>query len=412
MPLPAILIPIVIKGGSVFLGLIGVGGALSAKEKTDKANNTMKSAIDSHEKNIAQYKKQSDNTNFIMDELGRKELHILKSFEEFSNLWEKIQNRPQFEQYKKNGISIPRYNSDEIKIVSSGADLLLTGIKGIATGTAAGFAAAGASTSAVMAFGTASTGTAIVELAGVAATNATLATIGGGTIASGGGGIALGASVLNFATFGIGILVGGIIFDIASSNLIEKANDAWSEMKKAELQIKLICEHLLELEKNAKKFYTSITTVDQVFIKQLKKLKSIIEKEQKTDWSSFTKEEKKIAENTVLLVGLLYNMCKIQIVLVSNNKETNIVNTIGINAVISDSKIFLSQKSLSNVLNNEVKDRLVNVLQRRSQDLCKLNNSGFKNNKCAHPRLCYFDLKKDKYGYPSHGRFSFKDILL
>lgn len=47
-------------------------------------------------------------------------------------------------------------------------------------------------------FGTASTGAAIASLHGVAATNATLAWFGGGAIADGGGGMAMGALMLAF----------------------------------------------------------------------------------------------------------------------------------------------------------------------------------------------------------------------
>ncbi len=49
---------------------------------------------------------------------------------------------------------------------------------------------------AISAWGTASTGTAIASLSGAAATNATLAFLGGGSLAAGGGGIALGKLVL------------------------------------------------------------------------------------------------------------------------------------------------------------------------------------------------------------------------
>ena len=56
------------------------------------------------------------------------------------------------------------------------------------SGIAAGAAGIGATTTAVSAFGTASTGTAISALSGSAATSATLAAVGGGSIATGGGG--------------------------------------------------------------------------------------------------------------------------------------------------------------------------------------------------------------------------------
>ncbi|WP_222124044.1 helix-turn-helix domain-containing protein [Arthrobacter sp. U41] len=73
-------------------------------------------------------------------------------------------------------------------------------IRGAAAGGAVGAAAGGAAAygafTAVAMFGTASTGTAISTLSGVAATNATLAFLGGGTLAAGGAGMAGGALLL------------------------------------------------------------------------------------------------------------------------------------------------------------------------------------------------------------------------
>ena len=63
-------------------------------------------------------------------------------------------------------------------------------------GTAAGALAGSATFALVTTFGTASTGTAIGSLSGAAATNATLAWLGGGSIAAGGGGVAAGSIVL------------------------------------------------------------------------------------------------------------------------------------------------------------------------------------------------------------------------
>lgn len=73
-------------------------------------------------------------------------------------------------------------------------------IRGVAAGGAAGAAVGGAAAygafTAAALFGTASTGTAISTLSGVAATNATLALLGGGTLAAGGAGMAGGTLLL------------------------------------------------------------------------------------------------------------------------------------------------------------------------------------------------------------------------
>lgn len=60
-------------------------------------------------------------------------------------------------------------------------------------------------------FGTASTGTAITGLSGAAAWNATLAWLGGGSLAAGGGGMALGTLVLGGIAVAPALLVGGFM---------------------------------------------------------------------------------------------------------------------------------------------------------------------------------------------------------
>lgn len=82
-------------------------------------------------------------------------------------------------------------------------------IGGALGGLAVGEVAGAAITSITSATGIASTGTSISTLHGVANTNATLAHIGGGSLASGGGGIAAGQGVLNTISVS-STLVGGI----------------------------------------------------------------------------------------------------------------------------------------------------------------------------------------------------------
>ncbi|MCK9893607.1 hypothetical protein [Frankia sp. AgB32] len=67
---------------------------------------------------------------------------------------------------------------------------------GAVAGTAVAAGASAATITTVGALATASTGTAISGLSGAAATNATLAWLGGGSIAAGGGGVAAGTAVL------------------------------------------------------------------------------------------------------------------------------------------------------------------------------------------------------------------------
>jgi hypothetical protein len=100
-------------------------------------------------------------------------------------------------------------------------------------------------TAGVGALAVASTGTAISSLSGVAATNATLAWLGCGSLAAGGGGMAAGAVVLGtittVSTAGIGVIVASLIatshyskrltearkYDAEVDIVVEKAKKAW-----------------------------------------------------------------------------------------------------------------------------------------------------------------------------------------
>ena len=340
MPLPFIL-----GGLAAVAGVAGVASGVNGAIKMKDANDTMKSAQNKHEKNIERFEEHNKMTTQKMDSLGKKELEILKSFGRFSQAIEKIQNKPEFKAYKKESVEIPKYDAEELKKVSVGAGVLLGGLGGAAVGTAGGFAAAGATTAAVMALGTASTGTAIATLSGVAATNATLAALGGGAIAAGGGGMALGSAVLGAATLGVGLLVGGVIFNITGGSLSDKADEAWSQMRKAEKEIDKICVYLDELRDVAYKYILSLEKVERSYKYNLNRLENILRV--KRDWNYFSDEEKLITENTILLVGLLYNMCKVELVLKSNSEdELNRINKVKVDETIQGASDFLRERSL------------------------------------------------------------------
>jgi hypothetical protein len=340
-------LPFIIGAAAAIAAGVGIKSGVEGAMKMKEASETMKSTESRHKENIERFKKFSNIASREMDILGKNELKIIKSFDKFSKLIEKIQGKPQFKTYNKDGVSIPSYSAEKIKEVSIGAGILLGGIGGAAVGTAGGFAAAGATTAAVMAIGTASTGTAIASLSGVAATNATLAALGGGAIAAGGGGIALGTTILGTATLGVGLLVGGIIFNITGKSLSNKADEAFDQMIKAEKEINSICLYLKKLSKTASNFNIAITKVNRIYRSQLHKLNNIVNVLEKSDWEMFTTEEKIITENTALLVNLLYNMGKVQLVLKSDNgTESNKVNTKMVYKAISDSDKLLKERDL------------------------------------------------------------------
>lgn len=345
MPLPLWLIPLALKGAAAIAGTAGAGAAIHGAKKMKDANDTMKSAQSRHKKNMAKLEEENTTTSKDMDKLGKLELEILHSFNEFSDVFEQIRNRPTFETYSKDGVTLPKYDSEKIKEISVGAGVLIGGLAGAGLGAAGGFAAAGATTAAVMALGTASTGTAIASLSGAAATNATLALLGGGALgsAAGAGGMAAGTAALGAATLGVGLLVGGIIFSVTGGKLSDKADEAWSQMKRAEEKINSICTYLVDLRVTSNNYYAILSKVNAIYQEHLNGLKCIVNLLGHKNWSTFTSDEKKLTENTVLLVGLLYSMCKVNLVLKAENKdELNRINSEAIQKSIDDANTILA----------------------------------------------------------------------
>ncbi len=327
MPLPLIL-----GVGAAVAAAGGVGAGVNGGVRMKMADRTMKRAIAKRDDALSTFELQNSVTARQMDDLGRLELDVCAHFEDFSDVMEKIQGRPKFKDYTDETLQIPKYDPEELKRVSVGAGLLIGGIGGAALGTAGGFAAAGATTSAVMALGTASTGTAIASLSGVAATNATLAAIGGGAVAAGGGGIALGTTILGVSTLGVGLLVGGVIFSVTGSKLSHKADEAYYQALEIERQVEVINKYLRDLKVCAQEYQIFLEKIRKVYEDSFNSLKRTIIEENKTEWSSFTTEERINTQNCILLVGLLYKMCQVSLVIKDpEDPEKNIVNISSVN---------------------------------------------------------------------------------
>lgn len=125
----------------------------------------------------------------------------------------------------KDGARDARAIAVEVNVLSREiATLVIGGIGGAAAGAGVGRAAAYATFTGVARFGKASTGTPIARLAGIAASNATLARLGGGTLANGGGGAAAGSLVLTtIVAAPIAILFAGGLYFAHRRNKAQQA---------------------------------------------------------------------------------------------------------------------------------------------------------------------------------------------
>lgn len=148
-----------------------------------------------------------------------------------------------------------------------------------------------------------------------------------------GGKLLLGGAVISLGA------VGALIHFLAGEILLDKADDAWYEMKKAEKEINKICLYLDDLGDTSDKFYNALCSINGIYNTHLNFLNRTVNTLNKTNWNDFTQLERDRTENTVLIVSVLYNMLKTKLVLKSSNeKELNKINKKEVDKVISDSK--------------------------------------------------------------------------
>ncbi|BEE03932.1 hypothetical protein [Aeromonas veronii] len=251
MPLPFIL-----AGAAVAAACYGVKKGIDAKGDLDDAthyNNKAKNSASEFETKLV---KQKKDTMSILEEYGALKRNGTESVLNFQSLFSVTDQRSINNNFKdskrivitkEEEIAILKkigvidtnltITQAEQKIIMGNLELnkLSEGLKSVAAGSLAGVAAGGGAYLGVGSLATASTGTAISGLSGAAATNATLAWLGGGSLASGGFGMAGGTMVLGGLVAGPLLAIGGSVLAYKAA---EAKDEAYSQYCKILTQIK------------------------------------------------------------------------------------------------------------------------------------------------------------------------------
>ena len=182
-------IPFLIGGAAVALGATGlVKGAKALSDMSD-AEDIGSRAERKHRNKLKEVDEARQNTNNELARLGKLKIDI------FSNQIKHVVDVVEKSKAKLQGFNeavIVEQIPQLANIVTNSLELE----KGLASGLASGVLVGMGAYGSVGMLATASTGTAISTLSGAAATNATLAWLGGGSLAAGGFGMAGGTLVL------------------------------------------------------------------------------------------------------------------------------------------------------------------------------------------------------------------------
>ncbi|HDY7931564.1 TPA: chemotaxis protein [Vibrio vulnificus] len=222
MPLPFIL-----AGAAIAAAGYGAKKGYDGYQDKSEANDILETSKRKYDNERSVFDKQNELTNQSLAKLGELQLKIGNDFKEFRTIAEKLLEKLNQSNSKNLEIDFPQHKLDKI----DGLALSTTAYMGkIAGAGAAGAAAAYAVYGGVMAVAAASTGTPIAALSGAAAYNATMAAIGGGSIAAGGFGMAGGAMVL-------GGVVAAPIMAIAGWAFASHAEEALSDARKTRSEV-------------------------------------------------------------------------------------------------------------------------------------------------------------------------------
>ena len=326
------VIPLGLKLVGSVLAVTGVFKTKSAYDKISGSKEKIAEAKDRHDRNVKKFKIDEDSAIKAMDRLGELEIKIMASFQEYSDVMGIIYDRPVFEKGKSDNNEIPLFKSEDFKQASEGANTLLGGIGSAAAGAFASYAASGAITATTAAF-TAS------GLSGAAAANTVFATLGGGAIAAGGGGIELGSIALGYSTFGIGLLIGSYFFESNADKSVKNADEAFDNMLKAEEKISKCCNYLNDLKEYSERYEKALQKLFEKYRVELEKVKKIVDKNERVNYFKLTKSERLMVENLIRIVDVLYKMCNVQFVQkAKTDDEPNNVNTEEINIKLDQAK--------------------------------------------------------------------------
>lgn len=298
-------VPVLILGAAGIAALIGVGSGANAIHKNGNAKEINKEAKSIFDSAKDEAEKARFKSNINLEKLGEKKLKVLdQSVNRFVAVFEKIHNVNLKDSGGFDEMGKFRLDKQSIHIMRDMGKMAKSVVSGLVGGAGAGALVAFGAYGATMTFAAASTGTAIATLSGVAATNATLAFLGGGAIAAGGGGMALGSVVLGGVVAGPAIAILGIVMNASASKNLDNAYTNKAQAEKIAEELKVVTTICDGISKRANMFRYLLGKLDTVFIKLTEQLESIVANSG-TDYSKYTKNEQGVVAMTTSLAAAI-----------------------------------------------------------------------------------------------------------
>ena len=295
-------IPLIIGVVAGVAGAAKTGKAFYDNKKASEANDTAQGIARRAEWGLEESREKCQ---VALADLGAKKADTLSNHvNTFITTFGKIKNIDFQHDGNLGKKTVKEFSDVVLKELKQDVSFVIDSGLGAGGGAMAGTLTAFGAYNGTMMFAAASTGTAISSLSGVAATNATLAWLGGGSLASGGMGMAGGALALNALAAGPGLLIAGWYM---GSKAKTKLNDAHSNIAKAEefaADIDKAIALTKGIEEVAYRASEIISTLRKHLRRNLKALEEVIER-QGTDYSQYDQEAKMAVLKNVKIIQVL-----------------------------------------------------------------------------------------------------------
>lgn len=285
-----------IAAGSALYGVYkGANGAIDQKN----ASNLNSKAVRVVNKANDEVEEQRQLTFDMLEEYGQQKLRAFDSvIPDFMATFGRLKNVELIDSPELDKLKMEDFSNKTLMGLRDDYQAFKDAGLGLGAGISGGAALAFGAYNGTMMLATASTGTAISSLSGVAATNATLAWLGGGSLAAGGGGMALGTAILGGVVAGPALAIFGHIMGNKGE---EALNLAYANIEQAETIKKesdLVVSKLYAIEKVTALAESTFSKVNKALRRSVQKLEAVIETHGE-DFSQFDENSRDVVFKTV-----------------------------------------------------------------------------------------------------------------
>lgn len=297
---------------------------------------------------------------------------------------------------------IDKQSFEELKEMGGFATSILGGVGGGALG---GALTAFGAYSAAGTFAAASTGTAIASLSGAAATNATLAFFGGGSLATGGLGIAGGTAVLGGLVAGPALAIMGIIVGAKASKAKDEAYSNYAQAEKISQELGLAAMLCDAISKRSHMFISLLNELDERFKFSINAMKDVISN-YGTDYRKYPDEGRASIAAAASLAGTIKAVIDTPI-LTEDGKLT--IESLDMYRLVKADAVTSSGKDVIEIFKEEDRSGFVGHLSYdiidRAVKACELPEGNYivYTNVCHHVGTAYFVITTDAIAYSHDG---------